>query len=232
MKNGLFIIITCFVFNAANYVQKPKPLYCGPNEVETCAKKCPPEKTCRNRGIMISCLNDPCPCTRKCVCADGYYRNAIGECITGEQCDRCQKPNEFYSCNSACDNECINIYSQNRTNCPIKNIQCNERCYCDDGYARDASNNCIPVNQCNVRGRDPNEVYTCSRSCPPDLCISTVAFFKCNSNEPEKLRYRCKPGYLREEDGSPCIPICQCPQMRDAPECQRMYLTNKVMQNY
>jgi hypothetical protein len=62
--------------------------------------------------------------------------------------EKCSKPNEFYSCGGACDNECKTLGKQNRTSCPIVNITCNKKCYCEDGYARDAKGNCIPVDQC------------------------------------------------------------------------------------
>ncbi|CAH2992004.1 unnamed protein product [Chilo suppressalis] len=206
--------------SSAQCQQKPKPvLRCGTNEIRSCVKKCPPERTCRNRFIQVACLLDLQPCTEKCVCAPGYYRNYLGTCITEKQCDMCNKKNEFYDCGSACDNECINIDKQNRTNCPIVNIVCNKKCYCEDGYARDESGNCIPVSQCK-KPRDPNEEYICTRSCPPDHCIATVALFKCDGNEVPKLQYRCKPGFFREVEGGPCKPKCQCPQMRNSPDCQ------------
>ncbi|RVE49280.1 hypothetical protein evm_006074 [Chilo suppressalis] len=206
--------------SSAQCQQKPKSvLRCGTNEIRSCVKKCPPERTCRNRFIQVACLLDLQPCTEKCVCAPGYYRNYLGTCITEKQCDMCNKKNEFYDCGSACDNECINIDKQNRTNCPIVNIVCNKKCYCEDGYARDESGNCIPVSQCK-KPRDPNEEYICTKSCPPDLCIATVARFKCDGNEVPKLQYRCKPGFFREVEGGPCKPKCQCPQMQNSPDCQ------------
>lgn len=61
---------------------------------------------------------------------------------------KCTKPNEFFACGGACDNECDKLDSQNRTVCPIVNIKCNPKCYCEDGYARDYKNNCVPISEC------------------------------------------------------------------------------------
>ncbi|XP_063839439.1 inducible metalloproteinase inhibitor protein-like isoform X3 [Ostrinia nubilalis] len=211
-----FFVISCLIVVCSAQTDK---LQCGSHEVEACVKDCPPEKSCRNRGIKFNCLNDDSPCTPKCICAEGYYRNAIGTCITGEECDKCQGKNEFYACDSACDNVCADIATQNRTKCPILNIKCNEWCYCDDGYARDANGNCVPVSECRPQCSDPNEVHTCAKSCPPETCMSLVAKFKCNGNEVCQERCACKPGYLRLEPGSPCIPQCECPELANSPDC-------------
>ncbi|KAL0840607.1 hypothetical protein ABMA28_015809 [Loxostege sticticalis] len=209
------IVVACLVMVCS--AQKSDTLRCGLHEVASCVKPCPSEKTCRTRFLEERCAYDERPCTPKCICAEGYYRNAIGDCITEEECDKCQKPNEFYSCNSACDNECSDL-TQNRTNCPIVNIKCNEWCYCDDGYARDAQRNCVPVSQCHQQC-GPNEVFTCNMDCPPEICFSIVARYKCSLSEICAQGCWCKPGYLRLEKGSPCIPICQCPEMANEPEC-------------
>ncbi|KAL0892412.1 hypothetical protein ABMA27_015530 [Loxostege sticticalis] len=210
------IVVACLVVVCS--AQKSDTLRCGLHEVASCVKPCPSEKTCRTRFLEERCAYDERPCTPKCICAEGYYRNAIGDCITEEECDKCQKPNEFYSCNSACDNECSDL-TQNRTNCPIVNIKCNEWCYCDDGYARDAQRNCVPVSQCHGMC-GPNEYFTCRLPCPPETCVSLVARFRCDEKQVCKPQCACKPGFLRLREGSPCIPICECPEMANSPDCR------------
>ncbi|KAL4707019.1 hypothetical protein ACJJTC_000446 [Scirpophaga incertulas] len=191
----------------------------GPNEVVRCVNRCPPERTCRNRNIQFRCAEDPNPCVNKCVCKQGYYRNAIGECITLKQCEQCSQPNEYYSCGSACDNVCKSIKYQSQNNCPIKNVVCNKRCYCDAGYARNDNGACIPIKNCGPSCSDRNEEYVLSKTCPPDLCESLVARYKCDPEEVARKRCRCKSGYLRPSKGSKCVPICACPQMANSPDC-------------
>ncbi|KAM3962918.1 zonadhesin [Aphomia sociella] len=184
------------------------------NEVLACVKDCPPERTCRNKGIRFSCVVDDKPCKQKCVCKEGFYRNINGECVTGEQCDMCPGEHEYYACGVACDNVCSQLHEQNKTNCPIVNIKCNEKCYCEDGYARDDNGICIPIENCRPTC-GANEVYSiCKKSCPPETCLSLVAKFRCNANELCKPRCTCKPGYLRLKTGAPCMPIRQCPPRR------------------
>ncbi|KAJ0180063.1 hypothetical protein K1T71_004654 [Dendrolimus kikuchii] len=197
------------------------PLTCSKNEVVRCVKECPPEKTCRTQDIQVRCRDDQKPCQEKCVCKKNHYRNSIGECISKKECDKCTGDHEFYSCGSACDNECDKIATQNRTNCPIRNIKCNEQCYCDDGWARDDKGKCIPVEQCPKTEKcGPNEEYKCGQSCPPDTCMALVARFKCDSEEPCKGGCYCCSGYFRQDKGSPCIPICECNEMKNSPDCQ------------
>ncbi|XP_059048278.1 zonadhesin-like [Achroia grisella] len=188
------------------------------NEELSCVKGCPPEKTCRNRGILFSCFDDGKDCTPKCVCKKGFYRSPNGDCLTESQCDLCPGEHEYYACGGACDNVCSQLHVQNKTNCPIVNIRCNDKCYCDDGYARDSENKCIPIEKCQpICG--PNEVFSdCARSCPPETCFSIVAFFRCDANQPCEKRCICKPGFLRLKDGTPCIPTRQCPQLANSPD--------------
>lgn len=53
-------------------------------------------------------------------------------------------PNEVFACGSSCDTTCATLGDT----CPIVNIQCNEKCYCVDGYARNAQNVCVPIKEC------------------------------------------------------------------------------------
>nr|WIM01392.1 zonadhesin-like protein 1B [Limnephilus flavicornis] len=56
---------------------------------------------------------------------------------------KCGK-NEFFACGSACDTTCATLGEI----CPIVNIRCNDMCYCNDGYARNSANVCIPISKC------------------------------------------------------------------------------------
>ncbi|CAH4008508.1 unnamed protein product [Pieris brassicae] len=56
----------------------------------------------------------------------------------------CNGNNEEYRCGSACQTECSTLGEM----CPIMNVQCNDECYCIDGFARDYRGNCIPIKDC------------------------------------------------------------------------------------
>lgn len=61
---------------------------------------------------------------------------------------KCPGDHEYYSCGGACDNVCQLMPYQNITNCPIINVKCNEKCYCEDGYARNSYGICVPISKC------------------------------------------------------------------------------------
>nr|XP_026486009.1 uncharacterized protein LOC113393377 [Vanessa tameamea] len=121
------------------------PICYGQNEVVGCQTACP--ETCSS--IDTNCtIIEAAVCKPACRCKSGFYRNKIGDCISKEQCLQCTGPNEFFSCGSACDNVCSKLSTENQTNCPIVNIVCNQKCYCEDNYARDDYNICIPIDEC------------------------------------------------------------------------------------
>ncbi|XP_075970264.1 inducible metalloproteinase inhibitor protein-like isoform X1 [Anticarsia gemmatalis] len=221
MLKTFFVLFSfCVVYCVGN---DAVPLRCGANQEVRCVPTCPPERTCRNRGIQFSCLQTCERCQHKCVCKEGFYRNFLGDCITNEQCDLCPGNNEFYACDSACDNECSTWHKQNRTNCPIINIDCNRGCYCDDGYARDSKRNCVPVEKCPATPicKGPNEEYTsCRRTCPPETCISVISRYDCRTAPPCRPGCACKPGFLRQSANSHCIPACECLELRNTPACR------------
>ncbi|KAJ8732218.1 hypothetical protein PYW08_014948 [Mythimna loreyi] len=207
-----YIVFSCCVILCVGH-----DLQCREKEELQCVHPCPPEVTCRNRFLATSCVEPHEPCKPFCGCKPGLLRNVVGDCITYEECEMCDRENEYFECGSACDNECATLGVQNKTNCPIKNIVCNRKCYCEDGFARDDSGKCVPVEKCQPICKGENEVFTdCMKSCPPDTCLSLVAFFKCDSREPCKKGCVCKPGYLRQHPDSPCIPTCQCDQMKNS----------------
>ncbi|KAJ0180064.1 hypothetical protein K1T71_004655 [Dendrolimus kikuchii] len=57
---------------------------------------------------------------------------------------KCTREHEHYECGSACQTTCQRLGQP----CPIVNFRCNDRCYCDFGYARDSSGKCIPIHEC------------------------------------------------------------------------------------
>ncbi|XP_047515818.1 inducible metalloproteinase inhibitor protein-like isoform X2 [Pieris napi] len=213
------------------------PIEClSSDEHLQCVFPCPTsEVECVNGEIRRSCLNSAEPCTMQCVCKPGLYRSYLGDCLPEENCGKCGN-HEFFSCGPECDNECSTLHEMNRTNCPILNIVCNEKCYCEDGFARNDARECIPVEECpNSYNRDmrspkshihhepllcpPNEEYSrCKRSCPPETCNSLVAFYNCGSGEKCEPGCVCKSGFLRKNVDEPCTPIRECPQLASSPD--------------
>ncbi|KAJ8732616.1 hypothetical protein PYW07_015215 [Mythimna separata] len=189
-----------------------------PNQVfNRCPSSCPPQ-TCESLGRAYVCpieTGQEPPCQPGCVCKEGFFFNKIGECISEEECLQCTGPNEYYSCGVECDNVCLTLNEQSQTDCPIVNIKCNEMCYCEAGYARNASKICIPIKDCPPSRCGVNERYephpcelcgplTCSevnkeQECPPpkdENCDDTPACV-------------CKYGLVRNKAGH-CVPISEC----------------------
>ncbi|XP_077291696.1 zonadhesin-like [Arctopsyche grandis] len=182
-----------------------KSLCKDPNEeYKRCGEVCP--TTCENKdqGARI------CPefCAKfGCVCKSRYVRSWNRTCIKPEECPTCPGPNEFYSCGSACDTTCATLGQK----CPIVNIKCTEMCYCEDGYARDHTGWCIPIEECPKQCKtDPNAIsLPCGDPCPktcenkddgprpcPRICIPDGC--------------TCKEGFVQDDNGK-CIPIEKCP---------------------
>ncbi|KAJ8732169.1 hypothetical protein PYW08_014899 [Mythimna loreyi] len=189
----------------------------GPNEVyDACPPSCPPQ-TCESIDKIYHCpmiKTDIKDCKPACRCKEGYWRNKIGECISKKNCLKCTGPNEYWSCGGACDNVCKDLHKQNQTNCPIKNIKCNEMCYCEKGYARNASNICVPIAQCPPPCTKPHEVYDlCPHTCPPQTCAAIGLAYPC-PHPPEGIEFcnpacRCEEGYYRNS-ADECISEEEC----------------------
>ncbi|XP_045486410.1 zonadhesin [Pieris rapae] len=191
------------------------PPKCPNGEVyEECPDPCVPNTCASIWSRFIPCPPRPEDCKPTCRCPDGLHRNKIGQCITTEECLQCRGPNEYFSCGGACDNECDKLSRQSINNCPIINIQCNRKCYCEDGYARDANNTCIPINECPpecpINERYVNnineicEAKTCSELDQPLPCQVDGS---CNTGPPGCI---CIDGYVRNGDGI-CVPTYECP---------------------
>lgn len=53
--------------------------------------------------------------------------------------------NEFYTdCGESCQSECATLNQP----CRIQYIQCPSGCYCNEGYARNASGTCVQISDC------------------------------------------------------------------------------------
>ncbi|XP_075970402.1 uncharacterized protein LOC142972888 isoform X3 [Anticarsia gemmatalis] len=190
---------------------------CGPNEVyNSCPTDCPPN-TCESIGKEYSCpFEDFGYCEGRCVCDRGYYRNQIGQCITKDECLQCTGPNEFFACGAYCDNVCATLSEQNQTYCPVLNKKCNPMCYCEEGYARDDNNVCIPMEECPGLLCGPNERYEERPSfvCDPLYCSEVGIALDCppveNPDCDDEPACICKQDYVRNGLGI-CVPKTECP---------------------
>ncbi|XP_063890554.1 uncharacterized protein LOC110378307 [Helicoverpa armigera] len=144
-------VFSCFVFFCVGLNSD-----CGSNEVFQCVQPCPPEKSCNNRDIGISCTQEIRPCVFTCVCKPGLIRNDKNECVTEDQCENCTRENEEYDCGELCDNVCATLSERNRTHCDLWNHRCVRKCFCKDGFARDDKWQCVPIDECPEPPKDEN----------------------------------------------------------------------------
>ncbi|KAH8394399.1 hypothetical protein KR222_002312 [Zaprionus bogoriensis] len=56
----------------------------------------------------------------------------------------CGRHETYLSCGPNCDTECATLGQP----CLINYIRCPDGCYCNKGYARDASGSCIRISRC------------------------------------------------------------------------------------
>ncbi|XP_030033731.2 zonadhesin isoform X3 [Manduca sexta] len=202
-----------------------------PNEYyDKCPSPCPPQ-TCESIGKFYPCpaipLNSSAEyCKPACRCKKGFFRNKIGECISKANCLKCTGDFEYYTCGGACDNECDKIETQDQDRCPIQNIQCNKKCYCEKGYARAKNNTCIPIARCKEPQCGMNERYEkCPvPSCRPENCTQLGFSIPCprisaGSKCFGKPKCVCIDGFVRNDKGV-CIPVNQCPSCRGDPNAK------------
>ncbi|XP_020802907.1 chymotrypsin inhibitor [Drosophila serrata] len=56
----------------------------------------------------------------------------------------CGANEKFLPCGPSCQTECATLGDP----CLVRHIRCPDGCYCNEGFARDASGTCIPINKC------------------------------------------------------------------------------------
>ncbi|CAD0198477.1 unnamed protein product [Chrysodeixis includens] len=121
---------------------------CRADEEWRCIEACPGEHTCNDRYNRTICTDSDYlkPCLPMCICKHPKYLRAVnGTCITDEECDKlkCPGANEYPSCSLGCDVKCATL---GEPNC-VRQV-CEPGCFCDEGFARDADGNCIPIENC------------------------------------------------------------------------------------
>ncbi|KAL3218424.1 hypothetical protein MRX96_005932 [Rhipicephalus microplus] len=131
----------------------PDPADCGTNEVwKQCVSSTCAETTCTKRIVGPGCTYD---CRYGCFCADGFYRNAEGNCVTVDQCpsadpdlgssQQCGTNEEWKVCVSS---SCAETTCEKRTIGPACTADCRRGCYCSDGFHRNKEGACVTADQC------------------------------------------------------------------------------------
>ncbi|XP_063890544.1 zonadhesin isoform X2 [Helicoverpa armigera] len=194
---------------------------CGNNQEVRCVQSCPPERTCNNSDLAVSCA--PSPCENKCVCRPGFVKDEINECIPEEECPGPCSENEVFS-------NCTQAVCRNQ-NCSDKDIlkacpsvadgDCKQGCVCQEGYFRDANGYCIPEDLCS-KECGTNKELRCVQSCPPEVnCGNRDLAVSC-APSPCDYKCVCKPGLIKDYNDE-CIPEEQCdklcPQNEEFSEC-------------
>ncbi|KAH6943511.1 hypothetical protein HPB50_022419 [Hyalomma asiaticum] len=138
---------------------------CGLNEVwKECASGTCAEATCIKPIVGPICTDD---CRYGCYCADGFYRNADGNCVVFKKCPpqeptatqdlttegyrphrMCRQNEEWKSCVSG---SCAEATCEKRTIGPECTLDCQQGCFCIMGFYRDRHGNCVPEHMCPTR---------------------------------------------------------------------------------
>ena len=152
----------------------------------------------------------PCldvPCEKRCYCADGFAR-IDGVCVSREKCNNdpppmdCKDPNSSYnSCGSACEPICGKVT-------PLFCAEnCVAGCFCKDGFIKDSTGVCIPIEKCpKTSCDDPNAEYTeCGSKCNQPKCSSIGLLYKCL--DVCEVGCFCKKGFLLDDQGK-CVEKC------------------------
>ncbi|XP_045534222.1 fibrillin-2 [Papilio machaon] len=188
-------------------------------------KKCPSD-LCSSIVSRIAC-NPNEQGQPGCVCKSGFLRlNENSTCIPANQCPElvnapgnCTGPYESLKCVKSCPRPRTCIGRFLRYKCLNTSEACKNECVCDDGYYRNPDGFCVTSDLCDKKCTGPNEEYKADKkSCPPEICRSIVARYKCDSKDKGQPSCACKPGFLRLTLNSTCIPIKQCPELQGSPD--------------
>lgn len=192
-------------------------VHCPVNEEYSKKPICPPD-TCSAIGKEYDCCNAKSPPFKTgCRCKSGYYRlNENGPCVLACDCPPppdCCSENEVYSSEPICPPDiCSSISAGYCCDCP-ELPPYKPGCKCKGGYLRLEKNSpCVSACNCpqNSNYCPENEVCVLAPFCPPDTCFSRSARYDCRNVTANDIGCRCKDGYLRLTENSPCIPIDQC----------------------
>uniref|UniRef100_A0A2R5L9K8 Putative conserved secreted protein n=1 Tax=Ornithodoros turicata TaxID=34597 RepID=A0A2R5L9K8_9ACAR len=209
MSSSLVLLLLCAVYAAAQFpfpfpfpFPPIFPIFCGRNEVRgnvcvTPDRRCGSEEGPRPRNTTFC---------RGCICRPNYVRDSRGNCITQEDCDRCNATahEEHRNCGTPCPLVCGEPVSRNCSK------QCVQGCFCMPGYIRSSRNGtCVPSSQCSPQC-PPNSSFTRCRPLFPRVCNVTAilpGIGICFG-----VGCRCDPGFILGPDRTNCIAEGMCLQ--------------------
>ncbi|KAL4708387.1 hypothetical protein ACJJTC_019623 [Scirpophaga incertulas] len=168
---------------------------CKANEVlSSCANGGCRKRKCEDVDGPILCI-DPIECKSGCICAEGYYQDSNGRCISEAEC-RATLPcegdvNAVPGCGNNCGKRCSDLARSSNTP-PICTAECRlNGCDCRDGYYYDDNRK-----RCVI----PNE---CTPACRANEVLSDCANGGCR-------RRRCSDPGVVCIDPKMCLPGCIC----------------------
>ncbi|XP_054712539.1 paternally-expressed gene 3 protein-like [Uloborus diversus] len=189
----------------------------GPCEpVGKCPKKeCPENEVFRECGPLCErCGLFGCrliQCNHQCYCKEGYKRDFFGDCVPEDECPQrhhCSKGEEAAD-SGPVDEFCLEDPLHPRTT-EIQNVR---KCYCQEGYKRNALGHCIEERLCAYVSCIGNEVYM---NCVP-ACNTTCRNYGDPDCKEDGQCYPgcfCPPGYVMN-DYHVCIPVENCATEND-----------------
>ncbi|XP_037874648.1 zonadhesin isoform X3 [Bombyx mori] len=205
---------------------------CSENEIHVnCVlAQCGPMTCSEKDGPMYCPSVDQKSCKAGCVCKEGYLKDDSGKCVARENCPNsdsfktCAVNEQYSNCvQSVCRPEKCSNLGGSLTCTGVSESDCTGGCVCKDNYFRAKNGTCITVSDCDKECSGENEEFTnCTNPCPPRTCNSLVARFDCSKPKPCEEGCACKPDYLKLDDNSACVKICECPQMASSPDCPKL----------
>ena len=112
--------------------------------------------------------------------------------------------------NAACEKNCGNL---NET-CIIKNIKCDNKCFCNKDFVRESPNGpCIPISKCPPNKCKINEVFECRNpTCDDEGCC--IEKGRSCKDVPCEIKCYCADGFVRIDGACVSRDNCfkdQCP---------------------
>lgn len=196
------------------------------------ARVCPNVKCSKPRDLFFQSWENK-NVAKKCIvnvcdCANSYYRNKCGDCVSLRYCDeqcfgiQCNGENEILKRNyRECEaRTCSNL--KNPIPCKGKagKYRCSA-CDCAENYARNNYGRCIPVDQCeynlpcvcsNPCASDPNKDWICLNDCNWRTCDNYYSSKMCSG---EDCNYACHCSVVKDLwwNGTNCVKSSLCPTL-------------------
>ncbi|XP_061710467.1 zonadhesin-like isoform X2 [Cydia pomonella] len=192
---------------------------CGKNEYW---EPCIPD--CRNQSCNL--LGKPpgsCPgrrvgqCNSGCRCLPKHYRDWTGTCIPESECPTCEQWNEdWVHCIQDCAKQtCEELITGKVNQCPEKPggiCPGGSGCRCRQGAYRNASNICVPREECPKQCGTNEHYEQCYYNCGGNqTCDDIGKKWSCPAKPKCLSGCRCDKGYWRDKYHR-CIPENQCPK--------------------